>query len=431
MEEKFIDLMKEKGCHGELFQIKNYRLKVNFDNNKFKSIEEGETSGVAVRLKKNNKLGFSFSTDSKDLEGTIKRAYENADVSQEVSFDFAKASTVPQVSCFDKEIVELARDEIINTGKENIEFIASQKSGIQGFFSMDKSLLYEKIITTEGFSDEFNRSVLTVQAGGVVAEQGNFTWVFGEIGRSSKSLIDLNILKEKIEKNLKHAEKNVKIESGKYPVIFTPFAIGDLFYPLKMALDGRNVVKGVSILKDKLNQEIFSRQLTIVNDPLLEHGLVSSPFDGEGIPSERKELVSNGKLMGFLTDLFSAGRLNMKPGNAARSLTSQPKPMPSNITINGGTEKLKDLLNLKKAIIIENLMGVGMGNMEGGEVTGNIDLGYLVENGEIIGRVKDSMISTNILEAFKDVILSSETIWTHAISSPYMLISDVSVSTKG
>jgi PmbA protein len=75
-------------------------------------------------------------------------------------------------------------------------------------------------------------------------------------------------------------------------------------------------------------------------------------------------------------------------------------------------------------------MGVQMGNVNGGEVTGNIELGYLIENGEIAGRVKDAMISLNIMDALKDIVLSEETIWTDFLLSPYILIPNASISTK-
>lgn len=430
MEEKFLQIMKQRGLSGELMEVKVYKFSVNFENNRFKSIEEGETSGIAVRLKKNNKLGLSYSTNSEDIEGTVQHAYENADVSQEVNFDFAGPSNVPDTLCFDRDIENLDRNEIVNTGKENIDFIGSLREGVQGFFSMSKEIVSERILTTEGFSGKYNKSILSSQMGGVDAQEGNFLWVFGEIGRASKNLLDIGILREKIKKNFKDAEKNVKIESGKYTVIFTPFSVGYLLLPFQFAFNARNVVKGTSILKDKLNQEVFSKNLTIINDPLLPHGIATAAFDDEGVPSERKDLVFRGKSVNYLTDLFSANKLNLKPGNASRGLSTSPVPSSANILIEPGNEKLKDILKVKKGIIIESLMGVQMGNVNGGEVTGNIELGYLIENGEIAGRVKDAMISLNIMDALKDIVLSEETIWTDFLLSPYILIPSAPISTK-
>jgi PmbA protein len=430
MEDKFLRILNEKNVSGELMQIQSYRLVVNFEHNRFKGIEEGETSGIAVRVKKDGKFGFSFSTDVTDIERVINRALENAKFSQEAIFDFARNKDVPEVFCFDDEIVNMSRDEIINQGKEAIEYITSLKSGIQAFFSMSKNILEEKIITTSDFSGGFKKSVASAQMGGIFNEEGNFLWVYGSLARSSKNLLNIDMLKDKLKKNLEGAERNVKINSGLYPVIFTPYSSEYLLLPFAIAINGRNVIKGTSVLKDKLNETIFSKNLTIVNDPLMPYAISTAPFDDEGIPSQRKEIISQGKLLNYLTDLYSAKKLNLEPGNASRSLSTLPSPSPSNIVIENGTEKLSDMLKVKKGIIIESLMGVQMGNVSGGEVMGNIDLGYLVENGEIIGRIKDAMISINIVDALKDVVLSEENAWTTGIVSPYILIPSAPISTK-
>jgi PmbA protein len=430
MEDKFLRILNDRGIQGELVQIRSYRFVVNFEHNRFKGIEEGETSGIAVRVKKNGKFGFSFSTDVNDIEGVIARALENAEFSQEAIFDFASDKNFPEVLCYDEEVTNMSRDEIINQGKEVIDYVDSLKSGIQAFFSGSKNIIEEKITTTSGFSGVFKKSVASLQIGGMFNEEGNFLWVYGSLARSAKKLLDVEILKNKIKENLKDAGKNVQIESGMFPVIFTPFSIEYLLLPFVVAINGRNVVKGTSVLKDSLNETIFSKNLTIINDPLMPYGISTVPFDDEGIPSQKREIISNGKLINYLNDLYSATKLNLEPGNASRSLSTLPSPSPSNIVIKSGTEKLSDMLKLKKGIIIESLMGVQMGNVSGGEVTGNIDLGYLVENGEIVGRIKDAMISVNIMDALKDVVLSDTTTWTMGIVAPYVLIPSAPISTK-
>jgi len=75
-------------------------------------------------------------------------------------------------------------------------------------------------------------------------------------------------------------------------------------------------------------------------------------------------------------------------------------------------------------------MGVQMGNVLGGEINGNIELGFLVENGNIVGRVKDAMLSFNILDALKNMETSRETEFMSRYNSPYVYIPAVSVATK-
>ena len=58
---------------------------------------------------------------------------------------------------------------------------------------------------------------------------------------------------------------------------------------------------------------------------------------------------------------------------------------------------------MKQGVLVEQLLGAGQGNELGGDFRANLSLGFLVENGEIAGRVKNTMISGNVYEALTEV----------------------------
>lgn len=432
MKEKFIKLTREKNISGELFQLKSYNFSVDFENNKFKGINEGETNGFAVRVRKNNKLGFAYSTGREDLDELVELALDSAEFSKEVSFNFARSvKEIPNVRCFDESIINENRDVAIDLGKEFVDFIRSLKDGIQAGFSMQKNIFEESIITSEGFEGTFKKTVKSIAAGGISIETGNFLEVSAAEARSLNNTFDLDTIKEKLKSNILAAEKNVKVPSGKYPVIFTPFSVGEVLRPLLIALNGQNVIKGFSMLKGKLGQTMFSSELTLIDNPLLSGGAYSFSFDDEGIVSQRKELIAKGQVRNFLADLDTASKLHIYSGNAQRSLSSVPQPSSSNLVLQTGTTPLNNMLKVpKQVILIESLMGTMMGNVIGGFVTGNIELGYLVENGTVVGRIKDAMINFNIFDALKDIAVSKENIWSDKYISPYMYIPSVSISSK-
>ena len=432
MKEEFIKLTKEKNVSGELFQLKSYRLSVDFENNKFKGIDEGKTNGFAVRVMKNNKIGFAYSTGKENLKELVELALDSAEFSKEVNFKFAHSTEkVPNVQCFDESIIAEDRNVAIELGKEFVDFVRSLKDGIQAGFSMQKSVFEESIVTSEGFEGVFKRTVKSVSAGGVFTEEGNFLEVSAGEARSLNDAFDLNTIKEKLKSNILAANRNVKIPSDNYPVIFTPFSIGEVLRPLLIALNGQNVLKGFSMLKGKLGQSVFSSELTLVDNPFLSGGAYSFPFDDEGIVPQRKELVAKGQVRNFLADLDTASKLHIYGGNAQRSLSSVPQPSSSNLILQTGTTPLNNMLKVpKRVLLIESLMGTMMGNLIGGFVTGNIELGYLVENGTIVGRVKDAMINFNIFDVLKDIAVSKENIWTDKYVAPYMYLPSVSISSK-
>ncbi len=59
--------------------------------------------------------------------------------------------------------------------------------------------------------------------------------------------------------------------------------------------------------------------------------------------------------------------------------------------------------SMKEGLIVEELLGAGQGNELGGDFRANVSLGFKVENGEIVGRVKDTMISGNVYKVLSQV----------------------------
>jgi PmbA protein len=89
--------------------------------------------------------------------------------------------------------------------------------------------------------------------------------------------------------------------------------------------------------------------------------------------------------------------------------------------------------DMKEGLVVEQVIGAGQGNLLGGDFSGNVLLGYKVENGEIVGRVKDTMIAGNVYQVLKELLgIGQETRWVGGIlQTPPLYCSSVSVTTKG
>src|SRR5258708_6450584 len=95
------------------------------------------------------------------------------------------------------------------------------------------------------------------------------------------------------------------------------------------AIEGPEMARGTSFLKDKLGQRIFPEGINIIDDPHKRRGLRSKPFDGEGVANRRRALIENGVLTTWLLDLRSARQLGLTTtGHAARGTSSPPAPPP-------------------------------------------------------------------------------------------------------
>ena len=137
----------------------------------------------------------------------------------------------------------------------------------------------------------------------------------------------------------------------------------------------------------------------------------------------------------FLYDLQTAGLASAtSTGSAERAGTTQPAISTTALLVEPGDTTFADMVkSVKDGIIVEELMGAGQGNVMGGDFSGNVLLGYRIENGEITGRVKDTIVAGNVHDALGAVqAIGSEARWVGGtVYTPPILFEKLTVSAKG
>ena len=83
--------------------------------------------------------------------------------------------------------------------------------------------------------------------------------------------------------------------------------------------------------------------------------------------------------------------------------------------------------------MVEQMLGATQGNTLGGDFGGNVLLGYKIERGQIVGRVKDTMVAGNVYTILQDfTALAKEPRWVGgSLYVPPLIARHVTVSTKG
>ena len=220
--------------------------------------------------------------------------------------------------------------------------------------------------------------------------------------------------------------------SGSYPVLLGPQALSDLLRPLVASLDGKAVEKGFSPWAGRLGQQVSGPRVTLVDDGTLPFAPHTAPFDGEGTPCRQTPLLVEGRLETYYLDRRTAARLGLAPtGNGLRSLGSQPAPAPTNLILKGGRRHHREILaDLREGVYIESLLGAWAGNPYAGEVQGNVSLGFLVRDGQPVGRIKNCLLAANAFDAFAHRLaeLSSDARWVGAELLPYALFEGIPLS---
>ena len=209
---------------------------------------------------------------------------------------------------------------------------------------------------------------------------------------------------------------------------------GVMLGPLLAGFNGKAVLQGSSPLVGKLGERLLDPRITIWDDPTLPYVPGSRACDDEGIPSRRLALVHEGIIQNFLYDLQTAGQAGTQStGSASRAPGTLPSPSFSVVIVQPGMTSMSDIIkDQEQALIVDTVLGAGQGNVLGGDFSANVLLGYHVSHGEVIGRVKDTVITGNSYRALQNIrAIGSDSRWLGGtLSAPTICTGGVTVSSQ-
>jgi PmbA protein len=440
VDDKLKELMKKvsgKVDSAELFKIKNQTIPVSFEVNRLKSIDISETEGQALRVINNGGIGFSSSTGEYNLGLMIDKSIATSEFGQKASFDFPaeiKLEEKEKVNIYDAQVAEKSIEAMISTGEDIIKEIKKVNQELRCDVNILKNYLEVKYLNSKGGNYSYRKTIMAYSAMVQKTEEEDMLILYSSLESGRDNLNPGKLSAELIEK-LEWGEKIVSVESGKMPVIFTPDAALVLILPLIMGLNGKMVLKKISPLSDKKGEKMWSELFSLDSDGTIDFALGSAPFDDEGVKMKRLPLVEKGAIKNFYYDLQTAGIAGVEStGNGIReSIHSGPVPEISNLIMKEGKVPFLEMVkDIKQGIIIDQVLGLGQGNIMSGAFSNNVQLGFKIENGKIVGRVKDVMIAGNALEELNNIVaLGNETKWVSGKHKfPHIYLKSLSVSTK-
>lgn len=246
-------------------------------------------------------------------------------------------------------------------------------------------------------------------------------------GEYTRGAIDPDTIIEQIIQRLKWAESNAASPTGRIPILLTTNAATMLWGTVTAALNGKSVLEGASPWSNKLGELVLSNTLTLSQQPDKEP--YSCPFDDEGTPTQPLSLITQGRIKQFYTDRTTARELNAQnTGNGFRpGLGRYPTPDLVNLIVEPGNGSLKELIaQLDEGLVVDQMLGGGADLS--GDFSVNVDLGYRVEKGKIVGRVKDTMVAGNVYTALKQVAaLGGDLQWNGSCYTPSLIVEGLSV----
>ena len=435
--EKLLQQACKKVDSAELFKVKSKTIPVNFEVNRLKSIDISENEGKALRVINKGKIGFSSFTGSEDFDLMVEKATATSEFGSEASFNFpgeTKRRGKEKINIYDKKVVDKSIEEMVKVGESIVERLKDFSRKLRCDVTITKDYNEVEYLNSKGGNFSYNKTAIAYSVMVQKIKNQDMLMIYSSL-ESGKDNLNAEELTSEIIENLKWGDKIVSIESGKMPVIFTPKAALVLILPIISGLNGKMVLKKISPLAAQKNKKLWSDLLTLYSDGTINFAAGSAPFDDEGVEMKRVPLVEKGEIKNFYYDLQTAGMAGVEStGSGLRAgLQSEPVPGISNLIMEEGEVSFKEMIkDISEGIVIDQVLGLGQGNIISGAFSNNVQLGYKIEKGKIVGRVKDVMIAGNAIEELKNIAaLGNKTKWIEGkYKFPHIYLKSLSVSAK-
>lgn len=239
----------------------------------------------------------------------------------------------------------------------------------------------------------------------------------GEIGTaretmSGEKISDFQDLEEFFLKGAKRAEKftkgAVKI-SGKMPVVLMSSAGGVFVHEcIGHAVEADHIAKGLSVFQNKLGEKVGSEIVNIVDDPTYPGQRGTHTIDDEGVKATRRnEIVKDGVLVGFISDMKYSFLLGIPPTSSGKRESYEFPAIPrmTNTIMLPGKDNPRDIIKSAwKGILIKKLDG-GEVNTATGDFVFGIEEGYVIEQGKVGSPIKKGVLMGKADESLMRIVM--------------------------
>lgn len=420
--ESLLNLASRRGIsHAEVYQVTSQSQPVFFEGNRLKQLESCQSVGTALRLWQNNRPGLAVAYGKIEPEMLIDKAIALSNLNQPETIGLATSGTIVR----DLTGVKASVTDLIEWGNQAIDKLEGEYPELTCSAELEFEQETTTLINSQGFYGQYRESGLSCFLGAELIRGEDFLAIYdGEYG---KTKLDLERIIKPIIQRLDWAKGNVATPQGKVPVLLTANAATLLWSTVSAALNGKRVKENSSPWSNLAQKLVTSELISLSQQP--ECPPYDCPFDDEGMPTEKLELINQGVLNQFYCDRTMARELNLMPtGNGFRAgLDSYPSPSLVNLIVAPGNDSFFDLVNkLDNGIIVDQMLGNGADIS--GDFSVNVDLGYRVEQGKITGRIKDTAIAGNVYQILKNMIaIGNDSTWNGSCYTPSVIIEGISV----
>lgn len=389
----------------EVYLLNGEGTEVALENNDIHIGRTDVRSGAGIRVFKSKGLGFAScnSIEEEEIGRAIERALQLANhAPPEPWNELPEKVPLKKVEgLYDADSESLGTEDALSLAKDMLNSVKDTDDRItveSGVFSAQRG--DEAIASSRGVQAEEKASIFMYYIMGMALdgdEVSNLDYSLRFTHQVSRIDVDdaANEFTERVISSL--GAKTVKSFEG--PVILGPDAGKQLLGTvLGHAVNSDNVQKEMSKFAGRLGEAVASSQLNVVDDGVLDDGFATSSFDREGLSHSEVHLIDSGRLESFLYNTKTGIKDNVpSTGNASGDEKQSPGVATTNVVVEGGDMDLEGMIaETKRGLIVRRLSGYP--DPLSGDFSAVVKGGFVVQNGEIVQPVTDTIISGNVFK---------------------------------
>jgi PmbA protein len=438
--QEILSMAEAKGAsQGDVVMVESESFFVTVRMGEVEKISQAGEKRLGLRLFYGNSSGSASTSDisRKSIEKLVDDTARMAKVTAQDPHSGLPEATMlardlPQLDLLDDTGRSVSVDEKIQMALETEKTALAFDPRITNSEGAEFSNQYGRVIyaSSQGFAGEYSGSTFGHSVAPVAAQNGGMQRDYWY--SSNRKFANLESSKSVGEKAARRVLRRLgarKVKTCEAPVIFDPEMAASLIRNLASALSGYALYKGASFLAGKLETQIGSELMTVVDDGTISGALGSRPFDGEGLPTNKKIVVEKGKLQSYLLDTYSGKKLGMaSTGNASRSVGEPPGVAPTNFYLAAGKDAPEQILrSVKSGLYVTEMIGFGVNMVTGDYSRGAA--GVWIEDGELAFPVEEITIAGNLKNMFQTIeMVGSDLNLRGRIAAPTVKIAGMTIA---
>lgn len=441
--EKAVNFALKKGAEeAEAFIYQGLTTSVNIERGQITRSSRIIDLGLGIRTIINKAIGFSYTNileNENAIEETVLKALNSAKASKPDKDWCGLPTKKPFASVentYDNDIVELLPEDLVKAASAMLD--AAEKTDKRVFpieGGVGASYLRKAVTNSNGVEGFDHGTIMECSLATIAQEGGEVTPVCFEFNTERSGKIDPEWVGREAARLAVSALKTKRIETKITNVIFTQFALQQLFYyTLINAVKAEYVQRNQSAFKGKIGEKVASEIVTIHDDGLFKGGLRTWKFDGEGVPQQKTLIIEKGILHNFIYDNYTAKKEGKEStGNASRAgYVSTPNVEATNFHLKPGKKSPEELLSeVDDGLLVYYLQGAHSSNPASGEFSVVATPAWRIEKGGIAYATRGVMLAGNIFQVLTNIsALANNERKIGQLIAPWVLVENIKVIGK-